>query len=194
MKIRKTLLAICLFIVALGLCGCTTLLPNDVLYSEPNSSIAPNDTGFMLNGPYPVERVVDGDTIVVTIERQSVKVRLIGIDTPESVATGDRAKDNCEEGKIASEFTKSLLTGQTVYLEYDVSVADKYGRTLAYVYLENKQTMVNDLLLERGYARTMTVQPNVKYISRFLETQNRAQQSGAGFWSDYFLETVSMSF
>lgn len=137
-----------------------------------------------LHGPYAVERVVDGDTIyIINDTAESEKVRLIGIDTPESVHA-DEAK-NSEEGLVASEFTKTLLSEERVWLEYDIDRYDQYSRTLAYVYFEDGDVpvMVQELLLYHGLAQTMTIQPNSKYASRFVEIQREAQQAGRGFWA-----------
>ena len=95
---------------------------NPVVTPEPN-----------LYGPYRVRWVVDGDTIVVDMNGTDTYIRLIGIDTPESVSYN--VSENTEEGKIAAEFTKKLLRKKKVYLEYDRDTQDKYGRTLAYVFL-----------------------------------------------------------
>lgn len=135
---------------------------------------------------YDVVRVVDGDTIVVSVEGKEVKVRLIGVDTPESVHE-DETK-NTAEGKEASEWTTNLLTGKQVYLEYDVENEDNYGRTLAYVYLDDGITMVNRLLLENGLAQVMTVQPNSKYADEFYDLQVVAREAGKGFWGTGFFE------
>ncbi len=112
---------------------------------------------------YDVVRVVDGDTIVVNFQGKDEKVRLIGINTPESVHSD--ASKNTEAGRIASDFTKNLLTDKQVELEFDVQERDHYGRLLAYVYLEGK--MVNKTLLEAGHATIATYPPNVKYVDDF---------------------------
>ena len=136
-----------------------------------------------LSGPYKVVRVVDGDTIVVSISGQDSKVRLIGVDTPESVAPETSGKENTEEGEEASEYVKKLLEGASVYLEYDISTSDQYGRLLAYVYLEDGKTMLQEKLLSDGMATVLTYQPNVKYADRFLRLQKQARSSGKGFWA-----------
>lgn len=110
-----------------------------------------------------VTRVVDGDTIVATVNGRSEKIRFIGINTPESVHP-NKSK-NTEEGRQASAFTKEQLQGKEVLLEFDVQQRDKYGRLLAYVYLNNK--MFNETLLEKGYAKIATYPPNVKYVEKF---------------------------
>lgn len=127
---------------------------------------------------YNVVRVVDGDTFVISYNGKEEKVRLIGIDTPESVHAN--ASKNTEEGKLASDYTKELLTGKKVKLEFDVEKKDKYGRFLAYVYLDDK--MVNKLLLEEGYAKIATYPPNVKYVEDFKQIQKQARENKKGFW------------
>lgn len=140
-----------------------------------------------------VVRVVDGDTLVVSnTSGQEQKIRLIGVNTPESVSS-DETK-NCVEGKEASAYTKSVLTpGRTVYLEYDTGRTDKYGRTLAYVWLDNSTNttslnelsshMFNAMLLAKGFANTMEIEPNVKYALSFDLIKQQAQNNQAGFWS-----------
>ena len=138
-----------------------------------------------LSGPYEVVRVVDGDTIIVDISGEDTRVRLIGIDTPESVAD-ESVKENTEEGKEASEYTTNLLEGKTVYLEYDQEILDEYGRTLCYVYLHDRNTMVNEILLKNGYARTMTIEPNTKYKERLAAAELFAKETKTGFWKTGF--------
>jgi len=136
-----------------------------------------------LYGPYKVERVVDGDTIVVRIDNSKVKVRLIGINTPESVHS-DETK-NTKEGVEASDYLKSIIT-EKVYLEYDVEPVDQYGRTMAYVYLDDGKTMIERVMLAEGLATTMTVQPNSKYADELYNIQVEARESGTGFWGTGF--------
>lgn len=126
-----------------------------------------------------VTRVIDGDTFECVINGKTQKVRLIGVDTPESVHP-DKNK-NTEEGKKASDYTKEKLQGKKVGLEYDVQKNDKYGRILAYVWNESK--MYNLELLEKGYAKVMTIPPNIKYSELFLEKQKIAQETNQGFWN-----------
>ncbi|MEN2996645.1 MAG: thermonuclease family protein [Acetomicrobium sp.] len=123
-----------------------------------------------------VSRVIDGDTIQLYDGR---RVRLIGVDTPETVHPQKGVEPY---GKEASNFTRSMLEGREVYLEYDVQLADKYSRTLAYVWLED-DTFFNELLLLEGYAQVATFPPNVKYVERFLEAQKKAREAGKGLWS-----------
>ena len=132
-----------------------------------------------------VVRVVDGDTIVVEVDGQETKVRLIGVNTPESVAPEEylenTGKENTEEGKDASDFTKRLLAEHPyVYLEKDEEETDKYGRSLYYVWIENptglsndirisdiEDKMLNGILLKEGVAELAIYKPNVKYADEF---------------------------
>ncbi len=132
-----------------------------------------------LSNPVKVIRVIDGDTIEI---ENNITVRMIGIDTPENVHP-DNSK-NTEYGKIASEYTGELLTGKAVQLEYDMEHSDTYGRTLAYVYLDGE--MVNEMLLHKGLARTMTIPPNTRYADRFSAAELEASRNAYGFWNSYF--------
>lgn len=136
-----------------------------------------------------VVSIVDGDTLKVKVDGQNYKLRLIGCDCPESVAP-DKSR-NCEEGKIASDYTKSLVQkGQTVYLTQDVSDTDKYGRLLRYVWLEKPgeevtkkqacQTMLNAILINQGYAQAKAYKPDVTCKSFFSELEDEAVCEGRG--------------
>lgn len=131
--------------------------------------------------PVLLKRVVDGDTLIVTnSNREEVRVRLIGMDTPESVHP-DESK-NTSEGELASQYTKSLLkVGQKLYLEYDVQKTDRYNRVLAYVWLSDdidpdhlSETMLNAKLVADGYAVAKEFKPNVKYSS-LLKSLDQSQ-------------------
>ena len=129
-------------------------------------------------GPYKVSKFVDGDTFWVKVSSEKdLKVRLIGIDTPEVKWEG--LTEEQPGGKEASEYVKNLLKGKKVLLEYDVQKYDPYGRTLAYVYLEDS-TFLNAHLLEVGLARLATYPPNVRYVERFTEIQSMAIEKKAG--------------
>lgn len=137
------------------------------------------------SGSYRVVRVVDGDTIVISYQGKEEKVRLIGVDTPESVHSD--ASKNTPYGKIASDYTKAQLTGKTIQLEFDVQERDKYGRLLAYVYVDGK--MYNKTLLEEGHAKVATFPPNVKYVEEFQQLEQKAQEEQIGMWQDYAPKT-----
>lgn len=127
---------------------------------------------------YQVTRVIDGDTIEIIYNGSKEKVRLIGIDTPESVHP-DKSK-NTECGLIASNFTKSRLESKKVGLEFDVQERDLYRRLLAYVWIDGQ--MFNKVLVEEGMAQVATFPPNTKYESDFRELQRIARENNIGLW------------
>jgi len=129
---------------------------------------------------FKVTHVRDGDTFEIDYYGKNEAVRLIGIDTPESVHADESR--NTEEGKIASDFTKELLKDAYVALEFDVEERDQYGRLLAYAYIDGE--MVNKILLEKGYAQVATYPPNVKYVDVFTDLQRVARDNGVGLWGE----------
>jgi len=165
-----------------------TLLTSCSKYNYAKAEKAPSNTT-----PCTVVRVVDGDTFHCTLSNgEEVKVRLIGVDTPESAdnpkarrdseRTGQSLEEIIKMGRQAKEFTKRLLPkGEKVYLEFDVQKTDKYGRLLAYVWLSDGR-MLNEVLIREGYAQVYTIPPNVKYQERFLEAQRYARENRKGLW------------
>ena len=120
--------------------------------------------------------MIDGDTFdLETGER----IRLIGINSPEY-----EPWKHYEEpyGKEAAQFTQQMLSGRSVTLEKDLEPKDKYGRTLAYVYLEDGQ-MINQILVERGYAKARYYKPNGRYYSILKEAEKEAKRKQKGMWA-----------
>ncbi|OZM56286.1 nuclease [Lottiidibacillus patelloidae] len=129
---------------------------------------------------YEVTKVVDGDTIKVIINNKEETIRLLLIDTPETVHP---SKPVQPFGPEASTFVKELLEGKKVRIELGISERDKYGRLLAYVYTESGE-MVNELLLAEGLARVAYIyEPNTKYVDQFYAIQNEARKQNVGIWS-----------
>jgi micrococcal nuclease len=125
-----------------------------------------------------VLRVVDGDTIQVRLDGGGVeRVRYIGIDTPESVKPDTPVQ--CY-AKKASHYNASLVDGRAVTLRLDAEQRDRYGRLLAYVY--TARAFVNRVLVARGYARTLTIPPNVAHADEFARLARRARQDDVGLW------------
>jgi micrococcal nuclease len=124
-----------------------------------------------------VARVVDGDTIVL---RGGERVRYIGMDTPESVKPGTPVQ--CY-AKAAGRENRRLVAGRRVRLRYDVEHRDRYGRTLAYVYRAPDGLFVNAELVRRGYARVLTIPPNVEHASLFRRLAARARAADRGLWA-----------
>ena len=124
-----------------------------------------------------VLRVVDGDTIEVDLDGREEDVRLIGVDTPETVKPGEPVQ--CF-GPQASEFAKSVLEEETVRLEFDRELRDVYDRLLAYVFVGDR--FVNAELVEGGFARTLEIEPNTARASQLARLETAAGAAGRGLW------------
>jgi micrococcal nuclease len=123
-------------------------------------------------------RVVDGDTLQL---RDGTRVRLIGIDTPETVHPD--FGDECY-GPEASRYTEHLLhPGDGLRLVFDVDRYDRYGRLLAYVYRAADDLFVNARIVGQGYAYVETVPPNVAHAEQFVRLARVARADGRGLWS-----------
>lgn len=123
-----------------------------------------------------VQWVIDGDTFQL---ESGERVRFIGVNCPEYQPHRKKADPY---GREASEFTRKLLDQKTVFLEEDVERVDKYGRTLAYVYLKDG-TFVNRMLVERGYAKARYYKPNDRHRDAFRDSEKAAKAAGVGLWS-----------
>jgi micrococcal nuclease len=143
--------------------------------------LRPWESGGQDEGPaeatVAVTRVVDGDTIEVRLGGREEDVRLIGVDTPETVKPGTPVQ--CF-GPRASHFTKQLLEGRRVRLVFGVERHDVYGRLLAYLYLGRR--FVNPILVRRGLARSLTIPPNDRFARRFRRLELGAARAGRGLW------------
>lgn len=126
-----------------------------------------------------VQRVSDGDTFVATVKGRRERIRVIGVDTPESVSPNQPDEPYGEE---ASDFAKHHLDGETVRLAGDAEPRDRYGRMLAYVWLEDG-TFWNALLVAEGYAQQLTVPPNVTYERLFRRLVGEARREDRGLWA-----------
>lgn len=124
-------------------------------------------------------RAVDGDTLVIEMNGGSEKVRLIGVDTPETVHPQKPVE---HYGKEASAFTQRMVENKMVRLEYDWQQRDKYGRLLAYVYLEDG-TFLNAEIIKQGYGFAYTRFP-FKYLDEFREYEKQARESKLGLWKE----------
>jgi len=135
-----------------------------------------------------VSRVVDGDTLKL---ENGKYLRLLGIDTPEMHESAKLHRDALRSqqnedaikqlGRRSYEFTKQLVEGKRVRLEFDAERYDKYNRLLAYVFLDDG-TFLNARIIEEGYASLMTYPPNVKYADEFLRLYRQARENKRGLW------------
>ena len=129
-----------------------------------------------------MKRVIDGDTLLVAgvDPREAVLVRLTGIDAPE---TGDgRTVRECFGPEARRWLSGEVPRGSRVRLVFDVGERDRFGRLLAYVYRADG-TFLNAALVESGYARTMTIRPNVRHAEELRALERRARAEGRGLWS-----------
>ncbi|MDP2103702.1 MAG: thermonuclease family protein, partial [Candidatus Gracilibacteria bacterium] len=148
-------------------------------YSVPEGFIVSGKKGpYSENVRVKVLRVVDGDTIVVELYGKQEKVRLIGVDTPETV---DPRKNVQYFGIEASNYTKKMLTGKEVELEFDYNPRDKYDRLLTYVWIDGQN--YNKELIRLGYARAYLRFP-FRYFKEFEKIGKEAEKNKVGLWSD----------
>lgn len=125
-----------------------------------------------------VVKVTDGDTMEVTYKGETQKVRLLCVDTPESVKQGVEVQSYSKE---AAEFTRNLALNQSVKLVFDKGLRDRYGRLLAYVIVK-EDIFLNAALVSNGYARVEIVSPNSSLKNYFNELQEKAIRDKMGFW------------
>jgi len=141
-----------------------------------------------LTGAVRVVNVYDGDTFKI---ESGEKVRLLGIDTPELHESKKMLRDASRSGQDiatikamgfrASAFVKPLILNKTVRLEFDIEKRDKYGRLLAYVYLDDG-TFLNKKIIESGYAVPLTIPPNIKHADEFKMLFKQARARKSGLW------------
>lgn len=134
-----------------------------------------------------VLRVVDGDTIIVALNNREERIRMIGVDAPESVSLNE--EENTVWGQSASEYTKSVLEpGTKIWLTFDIEERDQYGRMLAYIWLDSDTENLNHLfqkkLIEEGYALAIRYEPNTKYTAELYATMERAISARKGLWAE----------
>ena len=144
-------------------------------YQNTEKNPIGNQAGFLR-----VTTIVDGDTFWVDNgTAKGLKVRLIGIDAPETRKSFK--KEIGYFGEEAKSYLTQLIKGKRVRLVSDVNALDRFGRTLSYVYLEDG-TFVNAELIKNGYAVLMTIPPNVKFADYFSKLQREARNKGRGLW------------
>ncbi|HEX2048831.1 MAG TPA: thermonuclease family protein [Acidimicrobiales bacterium] len=166
---RRALVALALVALVLAGCGRSS--------GEPAPTPAPATGNLPAGVDAVVRTVVDGDTIEIS---GGERVRLIGIDTPE---TKDPNRPVGCFGREATRFTATLLPrGTPVRLVGDVEQRDRFDRLLAYVYRRADGLFVNAELLRRGYAQLLTIPPNVAHTDEFVAIAAQARESSQGLW------------
>jgi len=165
----KRILVLLLFLITIG-CQ-SSLDETETVYKEKTIELK--------KIPAEVVGVIDGDTMRIIVNGKEETVRLLLVDTPETVHP---TKPVQPFGPEASQYAKEMLTGKEVEIELDVRERDKFGRLLAYLYINGQ--MFNEMLLENGLARVAYVYPpNTKYVDRFKEIEKKAKQKEKGIWS-----------
>lgn len=140
---------------------------------DPDVVTSPVGTGV-------VRWVVDGDTVDITIDGTEERVRLLGIDTPETKVPDTPAE--CFGPEAAARTAQLLPVGTRVRLERDIVGRDDYGRLLAYVYRLDDETFINESLVREGFARLLFIRPNFAYQDQMVDAARAAEQEGLGLW------------
>lgn len=156
----------------------TTPRPNTA--TNPATSLMSYPAEFFIGDTaYPINRIIDGDTVEIRYDGKLTSVVLIGVDTPETVHPQKPVEPF---GKEATAFIKNLLLGESVYLRFDSSRTDKYGRLLAYLYRAPDALFVNLEVVRQGYGKVYTAFP-FKHKTLFQHYSGQAQQARRGLWS-----------
>jgi micrococcal nuclease len=144
--------------------------------------IIPDEVPTLAHDEYMVSRVIDGDTVALEKDGEEIKVRLIGIDTPETVHPSKPVE--CF-GREASEKAKALLDGEVVTLVSDPTqgAVDRYSRHLGYIFLSDG-THVNQKMIEDGYAYEYTYRNAYTYQDAFKEAEDKAREAKRGLWAE----------
>ena len=145
---------------------------------RPSVSYSKED--FSKDTAYPVLKVVDGDTVKIEYNGKPTTVRLIGVDTPETVHPNKPVE---AFGKEASAFTQNLLLGEEVYLRFEGNRIDKYGRLLAYLYRVPDGLFVNLEIVRQGYGHAYTRFP-FQHMELFRSYERRGREVGKGLWGE----------
>ena len=162
-------------LLILAVVGCTS-------GPSSHSGTSPVSDGSLTGAAATILEVVDGDTIVVEIANRTERVRLIGIDTPET--TGGFLPAECY-GEEATAFTRSLVPeGTEVRLTRDIEARDRYDRLLAYVHRAGDGLFVNLEIAANGYAEALVIEPNTTHADSFYATAANARDQGLGLWSE----------
>jgi micrococcal nuclease len=181
--------ALLVFVATAAVIGACSALPQASAARPTASPAIPDAVARVLadgpTGPTTtalVDRVVDGDTIIVRVGGDSDRVRYIGMDTPETVKPGTPVQ---WMGPEASAANKRLVDGRTVILEKDVSERDQYGRLLRDVWMKDgdRWMLVNIELVLDGFAQVTTFPPDVKYVDALLAAQRVARDADVGLWA-----------
>jgi micrococcal nuclease len=168
--VNAALIAAAVAVSALG-AGCDSSGPSTATTMSPGALDANATIGY----------IVDGDTVDVILDGREERIRLIGIDTPET-----KQRDTPIEcfGPEATAFIESLLPiGTPVRIERDTVNRDDYGRLLGYVFRADDGIFVNYEIVRQGFAQPLTIEPNTTHAALFVDASRAAERDDIGLWS-----------
>jgi micrococcal nuclease len=164
--------------IALAAAALSACVQSEAASAEP---ITTSSLPASLSANAVIDYVIDGDTVDVIIDGREERIRLIGIDTPETKKRNSPIE--CF-GPEASAFTELLLpVGTPVYIERDIVNRDDYGRILGYVYRADDGIFVNYELMRQGFAQPMSIPPNDAFAELFADAARAAEADNAGIWA-----------
>lgn len=158
-------------VLAVLVAGCTGALDGATTSPTPRASVAAEGMATV------VERIVDGDTLVVAHLEE--RVRLIGIDSPETPQDGPA---ECFGREAAAHLADLVPPGTQVRVVFDVERTDRYGRPLGHLFRADDGAFVNLAMVRDGYASTLTIPPNVAHEAALVAAQREAREAGRGLW------------
>ena len=176
---NRLLLSASVYLILVGML-CLSGCGAEQLGASSLDTLAYPAEDFSGDNTYRVLGVVDGDTIKIDYEGRSETVRLIGVDTPETVHPNKPVEFF---GKEASAFTKNLLIGESVYLRFGNEPRGKYNRLLAYVFRSPDGLFVNLEIVRQGYGHAYVMYP-FEHMELFRHYESRARRFGKGLWSE----------
>lgn len=169
-----------IIICCILLINCTSKSYKENL-SDNSSEIVTNVKDDKSEETYTVYKVIDGDTFYCyDSNKNELKIRLIGIDTPETRNRFKKKKGYY--GEEAKVYLTNLILDKQVKLKFDLDKYDRYNRILAYAYTIDN-LFINAELVKNGFARIMTIQPNSKYAELFYKVQQEARENKIGLWA-----------
>ena len=157
------------FALLIGLVSCSSSSP------QPNGQ---SDLGEIADGK--IAHVIDGDTVDIDINGRTERVRLIGVNTPETKHPTKPIE--CFGPEASSYLTQLLPKGTAVRIERDVEARDRYGRMLLYLYLGSDNLFINLDLVARGYGTPMSIEPNTFHRNDFVRAAAQAEAANVGLW------------
>jgi micrococcal nuclease len=157
------------FALLIGLASCSN-----------SSSPTRSQTNAVKIANVEIVKVVDGDTVDIDLDGHTERVRLIGVNTPETKHPTKPIE--CFGTEASAYLTQLLPKGTTVRIERDVEARDRYGRMLLYLYLGSNDLFINLDLVARGYGTPLSIEPNTFHRNDFVRAAAQAEAANVGLW------------